>query len=155
VRKQIGLHKGCWILVAPTLVMNFHWNKEKGSQDKAHNISAIRYSLNTNITRAVTQLCQMVASMISCVLLIGYNRLILSIWLLHDYNFISFIQVTEMFALLFFAHDFAIAIFGYVLELNIGLRLLNNHCIDWPEILYLVLLVCYLNASSSKRSNST
>ena len=127
----IVLHKGCWILVAPTLVMNLHWNKEKGSQDKAHNISAIRYNLNTNITWAVTQLCEMVASMISCVLLISYNHLTLSIWLLHDHNFISFIQVTEMFTLLFFAHDFAIA------------------------ILYLVLLVCYLNASSSKRSNST
>jgi hypothetical protein len=32
--------------------------------------------------------------------------------------------------LLFFARDFAIAIFGYVFELNIGLRLLNNHCMD-------------------------
>jgi|SRR5882762_11578704 uncharacterized integral membrane protein len=36
--------------------------------------------------------------------------------------------------LVFFAHDFAIAIFGYVFEhvfeLNIGLRLLNNHCMD-------------------------
>jgi len=57
--------------------------------------------------------------------------------------------------LLFFARDFAIAIFGYVFELNIGLRLLNNHCMDWPGILYLVLLVCYLDASNSKSFNFT
>jgi len=30
----------------------------------------------------------------------------------------------------FFARDFVIAIFGYVFELNIGLRLLHNHCMD-------------------------
>ena len=42
----------------------------------------------------------------------------------------------------------------YVFELNIGLRLLNNHCMDWPEILYLPLLVCYLDSSNSKSSNS-
>ena len=43
----------------------------------------------------------------------------------------------------------------HVFELNIVLRLLNNHCMDWPEILYLVLLVCYLDGSNSKSSNST
>jgi hypothetical protein len=49
--------------------------------------------------------------------------------------------------LLFFARDFAIAIFGYVFKLN-------NHCMDSPEM-YLVLFVCYLDASNSKSSNST
>jgi len=42
----------------------------------------------------------------------------------------------------------------HVFELNIGLRLLNNRRMDWPQISYLVLLVCYLGASNSKCSNS-
>jgi hypothetical protein len=42
-----------------------------------------------------------------------------------------------------------------VFELKIELRLLNNHCIDQQETLYLILLVHHLDASNSKSPNFT
>jgi hypothetical protein len=57
-----------------------------------------------------------------------YDIIRKSVW--HWYDRAEFVSTELRLVLLFFARDVAIAIFGSCFELNIGLRLLNNHCMN-------------------------